>query len=569
LTDSLLPANVWRVRGLFLLAASLIVGGVTSDAFAFDLGRSLQRPLGQAGLPSTTSYAEKTLTWPTGGGTLDFDYYVDSEEGWDFLRVLIDGSQAYSWSGPSRAGHVRRTMAAGTHVVRFEYAKDGSLDRGLDLAAVSAITARDSLGVLRRFMFDDRAGGVQGWSAGGAAGGFTATPLGYERVIRRPVAQAFSGYIPSPTTSRAQRTFNFVGTGPHKVTFDYTVDSEPNYDFLRVYVDGVLNWQISGQVKGKQAIDVTSGTHTIAFEYYKDTSVDVGRDIAIVDNVAAVSGDGPFEVHSFDGRAVGALPYGWSGSGVGGGLVIAQGAPPTDQLETGTPAILPTIDGRVLLDEYVNASIEPLYDLANPRGRNGTLLLRERDDLSSLHVAARAHASSVALGGESGSFTVYFDAARWSTLATLGCGNNGGTPTGEDRKFVVTYSSTSGQPTFTTAQYRGSCQAWIPVASGEEWPATIEVREPEEDRGYVHLEMRVELKPQSDATSAVLNEGRVGFALVHRSITGELGVETFPLVQGGEPVDNDVWSWATLNFGSVYSDGRPLSGVWPSRSYFH
>jgi len=557
------------VRRLLLFATSSVVISLSTPAPAFDVCRNLQRPPSQAGADSTTSWAEKTLTWPAGGGSLDFDYFVDSEEGWDFLKVLIDGSPLYSWSGPQKAGHVNRSMTAGPHVIRYEYVKDGSVHHGLDTGGVTAIVARDALGVMRRFHFDDRTGGLQGWIVGGSLGGFSVGDYGRERAIRRPVAQAFTGYIPSPTTSRAERTFNFSGAGPHGVRFAYSVDSEPNYDFLRIFVDGALSWQISGQASGTKSIDVTAGTHTIAFEYYKDTSVDVGRDLAVIDNVEALTDRAAFEIHRFDGNAVGTLPYGWTGTGSSGSFVLAQAVPPIARAEAGTPAMLPTIDGRIGLDEYVSPTIAPLLDRENARGRNGTLFLRERDDLASLLVGARVHASSVAVGTEAGSFTLYFDAARGSTLSTLGCGANGATPAAEDRKIVITYSSSSGQPTVSTAQYRGSCQGWVAVTAGAEWPTVVELREPEEDQGFIHLELRIELKPAADATSSVLAEGRVGFALVHRSTSGALGTETYPIVQGGEPLDNDVWSWATLDFTSNYSDARPIDGIWRHPSYFY
>lgn len=277
-------------------------------------------------MPSSASYAEKTITWPTGGGKLDFDYYVDSEEGADQLKFMVDGTPTYAWSGASKAGHITQSLTGGPHVIRFEYVKDAANDRGLDTAFVDAIVARDNVGIFRRFYFEDRVASTQGWSVGGSGGGFAANPFGYERALRRPISQAFSGYIPNPTSSRAERSFTFSGTGPHQLAFDYSVDSEPNFDFLRVYVDGTPVWSISGNANGTKVLDMSVGTHTVMFEYAKDTNIDVGRDFALIDNVRAVSNNAPFERHSFDGRPLGALPYGWVASGYNAtGFVLAQG----------------------------------------------------------------------------------------------------------------------------------------------------------------------------------------------------------------------------------------------------
>ena len=74
----------------------------------------------------------------TGDGQISFDYFVSSEQGFDFLVVFLDGVQRESWSG-QQEGTQSFPVTAGTHVLRFDYDKDGSSLGGLDLAWVDNI----------------------------------------------------------------------------------------------------------------------------------------------------------------------------------------------------------------------------------------------------------------------------------------------------------------------------------------------------------------------------------------------------------------------------------------------
>ena len=77
-------------------------------------------------------------------------------------------------------------------------------------------------------------------------------------------------------------TAQFTGSGA--VYFDLKTSSEYNWDYLRVYVDGVLaksftvdtDWSV-------QSVEVTTeGTHTIKFEYRKDGSGNKGEDLSLI-----------------------------------------------------------------------------------------------------------------------------------------------------------------------------------------------------------------------------------------------------------------------------------------------
>ncbi len=92
-----------------------------------------------------------------------------------------------------------------------------------------------------------------------------------------------SGAITNNQNSSLVLTTNFhAGTG----SFDYKVSSDPNSDFLKFYVDGVLLQQWSGEIAwSSYAFPLTSGTHTLEWRYSKDPAFTAGLDAAFIDDV--------------------------------------------------------------------------------------------------------------------------------------------------------------------------------------------------------------------------------------------------------------------------------------------
>lgn len=70
------------------------------------------------------------------------------------------------------------------------------------------------------------------------------------------------------------------------ISFWYKVSSESNYDFLRFYIDEVQQGSWSGSAGWSEAsYPVTSGNHTFAWTYSKDSSVANGSDCAWLDHI--------------------------------------------------------------------------------------------------------------------------------------------------------------------------------------------------------------------------------------------------------------------------------------------
>jgi len=89
---------------------------------------------------------------------------------------------------------------------------------------------------------------------------------------------------PAPETNAVRLVDDSTGG---QLSFRYRVDSEAGSDFLRVFLDGSMVVEESGD-SGWQLFtqDVAPGQHTLRFEYNKDASGSAGVDAAWIDNVA-------------------------------------------------------------------------------------------------------------------------------------------------------------------------------------------------------------------------------------------------------------------------------------------
>lgn len=85
-----------------------------------------------------TSRASATInTW---GGYLSFNYAVESEAGYDFFNVYVDGEKVLSASGfQPEFKSAQIFLAPGEHTVVWEYAKDGSVGHNKDAVWIDDI----------------------------------------------------------------------------------------------------------------------------------------------------------------------------------------------------------------------------------------------------------------------------------------------------------------------------------------------------------------------------------------------------------------------------------------------
>jgi len=72
--------------------------------------------------------------------TLSFYKKVSSEDTYDFLKFYIDGNVIAQWSGEVPWSREAYLLTAGSHILKWVYAKDYSVSNGLDAAFVDYIT---------------------------------------------------------------------------------------------------------------------------------------------------------------------------------------------------------------------------------------------------------------------------------------------------------------------------------------------------------------------------------------------------------------------------------------------
>src|SRR3954470_9360194 len=95
------PLSATRI--LPLLALLWLTSSANSAAARPVVDRRLERPAAQKGQSSASSYAQRTVSL-TAAGSVEFEFFVDSEKGKDFLELFVDGVATFRASGRSRGG---------------------------------------------------------------------------------------------------------------------------------------------------------------------------------------------------------------------------------------------------------------------------------------------------------------------------------------------------------------------------------------------------------------------------------------------------------------------------------
>jgi hypothetical protein len=84
-----------------------------------------------------------------------------------------------------------------------------------------------------------------------------------------------------------QTALSVTVDGPTSLSFYWKVSSESGYDFLRFYIDSVLQYSISGTVDWTQRnYALGAGSHVLTWTYAKDESLNSGFDCGWVDHVS-------------------------------------------------------------------------------------------------------------------------------------------------------------------------------------------------------------------------------------------------------------------------------------------
>jgi hypothetical protein len=82
---------------------------------------------------------------------------------------------------------------------------------------------------------------------------------------------------------------NFTWAAPGTIAFWHKEDTEPSYDFLRFFVDGIERGSWSGATGWTRVqFNVSAGAHELKWQYDKDVSLSTGADRVWIDDVVGL-----------------------------------------------------------------------------------------------------------------------------------------------------------------------------------------------------------------------------------------------------------------------------------------
>lgn len=234
--------------------------------------------LGVTGVSAPSGTMTATIQAPSAGSTFGLTVSRTGSGRVTSANGSIDCGGTCSATYPSGTSVVlTATPSPGGSFTGWSGACSGSSTCNLTMSAARSVTANFSS------VADFPAGGVvpTGWvqPAGSSVawGASTSSTFSGTYGLR-------SGAILDSQYSRVSVTGNFTAGN---VTFARRVSSEAGYDFLKFYIDGVLQGSWSGEVPwGVVSYAISAGSHTVMWEYSKDGSVASGLDAAWVDEVS-------------------------------------------------------------------------------------------------------------------------------------------------------------------------------------------------------------------------------------------------------------------------------------------
>ena len=317
-----------------------------------DAAQSFRIGDGQSGYLQTTVH---------GPGSLSFYWKVSSESDYDFLTFSVDGEAVSSISGEVDWARVDHSLGAGPHLLQWIYAKDESVAAGSDCGWVDALQF-DGTGATLAQALDQ---GMVTWTTGGVGGWF------YETASTQYDGDAAQS---SDLADNQETTLETTVTGPASLSFHWKVSSEAGWDFLRFYIDGVPQSQISGEVDWTPMdYSLGAGVHVLRWAYAKDVALSSGSDCGWVDHVGlglssthvlsltkGGGGDGGIKVG--DDPVAHAIPY--TESFVAGAAVGLQAVPDAGDFFTGWSGDLISATNPTTVtmdaDKSIVAAFEPI-----------------------------------------------------------------------------------------------------------------------------------------------------------------------------------------------------------------
>ena len=209
-----------------------------------------------------------------GPGSLTFYWKVSSESGYDLLTFSVDGAVQSTISGDVDWQQVIYPLGDGLHVIQWTYSKNSSVSSGSDCGWVDDVQFSGSPATLGQAL-DQQSLGLATSEYGGWFPQATTYQYDTDAVQSSDIRDSELSVLAMTVT------------GPTPLSFYWKVSSEASYDYLRFYIDSVLQNSISGTVDWTQmSYSLGTGSHVLTWTYFKDVSLTSGSDCGWVDHVA-------------------------------------------------------------------------------------------------------------------------------------------------------------------------------------------------------------------------------------------------------------------------------------------
>lgn len=160
---------------------------------------------------SQQSTLQYVATVPAGGASLSFWYKVSSEPNWDKFKFYLNGVEMGSWSGEVGYSQFVVSLTPGNHTLKWEYSKDGSVDRGIDAAFVDDVVITAAAPAALRLVDGNQ--GIGKVIVSDANGNARWEQLTNDNISDIPLITAFGGMVIPPCNGTS------VGaTGSYSIT---------------------------------------------------------------------------------------------------------------------------------------------------------------------------------------------------------------------------------------------------------------------------------------------------------------------------------------------------------------
>ena len=248
---------------------------------------------GNGGVPNSTSDVVAYVYVPSSDAAtvFSFDYAYSTEQNYDMFRFYLDGEQQFAYSGTddySWHTHTLEIEGFGMHTLKWEYKKDVSNNGGNDVVCLDNFKCyTNARGTDREYFYY-----AYLTSTSSSEGLIYNTPAGYEAFVPSGDIAGNDVWVSANNRCRqssqsAIETMINMDAG-ETLSFQYFVSTE-SYDSLKFYVNGTAQSSFSGWNnilwRTYTFTAPSRGCYTFRWVYTKDSSIDQGRDLVLLDSV--------------------------------------------------------------------------------------------------------------------------------------------------------------------------------------------------------------------------------------------------------------------------------------------